>query len=165
MATSQVLDSLVKIASAGTSGVCVFAIFYSGNYLIKSGSKISTQQVKAFKFYMLMCIGIAVISAGSGIANAYYKYKEIETLKSKNATLYQKVEASQNQITTLKDEKEGLNKSLSKAREDFTLMKRDLDKTVSEKRALSDKITSLSMEYEDLKRAHINFPMKAEREN
>jgi cell division protein FtsB len=159
MATPQILDSLVKIASAGTSGVCVFAIFYSGNYLIKAGSKITSQQVKIFKFYMLMCIGIAIISAGSGIANAYYKYKEIETLKTQNASLNQenanldkKVQDSKTQIVSLEKEKDVLNKSVSKTREELTLVKTNLEKAIAEKAALNDKFNKLSIEFDNFKR-------------
>ena len=69
-APAMLLDTLVKLASLGASGVCVLAIFWVGWLISKLDSTASVQQHRTVRLFMGMTIVIAVIAFASGIANA-----------------------------------------------------------------------------------------------
>lgn len=64
------LDTLVKLASLGASGICIFAIFWIGWLLRKPQEHADVQHHKSLRYYMGTSVIIAIISASSGIANA-----------------------------------------------------------------------------------------------
>jgi formate hydrogenlyase subunit 3/multisubunit Na+/H+ antiporter MnhD subunit len=79
------LDALVKLASLGTSGICIFAIFWIG-WLIQGSSKSENPHYHStLKSYMKTVVLIAIISSISGIGNALIKQEKIESLSAKNA--------------------------------------------------------------------------------
>lgn len=87
-----VFDSLVKLASLGTAGVSILAIFIIGASLFRLSNKTSAEKVALIKKYMNMCIIIAVICAFSGVANAYFngtKVAEANAKRDQIATAYE----------------------------------------------------------------------------
>lgn len=81
------LDDLVKLASLGTSGICIFGIFWTG-FLLKGGKDSENGLYhQTLHKYMNMVIAIAVITGVSGVANAYIKQSDINRLEAKSAEL------------------------------------------------------------------------------
>lgn len=68
--SNELLDTLIKLASLGTSGICIFAIFWIGWLIMNPPQQSDPDRHKTLRFYMVTCIVIALISAGAGIANA-----------------------------------------------------------------------------------------------
>ncbi len=71
------LDQLVKLAALGTSGICVLALVLIG-MLIHNIPEEHRERHRSVRMYMWICVIIALISAGSGAANAYYNHEKIE---------------------------------------------------------------------------------------
>src|SRR5262249_12604967 len=63
-------DTLVKLASFGTSGVCILVVFWCGHAITKLGSNTPKAVFQLFKHYLLLCAFIAIISAITGFAVA-----------------------------------------------------------------------------------------------
>ncbi|MHC4553024.1 MAG: hypothetical protein ACYSUT_09720 [Planctomycetota bacterium] len=74
-------DFLVKLASFGTAGVCVCAIFYCGVAIFKLPDKTPAWRVQLTKRYINACVFIAVISAISGGVNAYFNQNKIRVAR------------------------------------------------------------------------------------
>lgn len=86
---ASVLDTLVKLASLGASGVCVLAVFWVGWLISKLSDTASREKHRTVRLYMAMTLCIAVIAFASGIANAWF-----------NATVISKVEQEKTQAET-----------------------------------------------------------------
>lgn len=83
---------LVKLASAGTSGICIFAIYWTGFLILKSGKKLEREHHRTLRFFMASCIAIAVISATAAVAASWYDKRQLaETIaaviRSKEASI------------------------------------------------------------------------------
>ncbi len=87
------LDTLVKLASLGASGVCIFAIFWVG-YLIKHTPSDNAERHRTLRNFMWMSVFIAVISGGSGIANAYFNREKISEARTKAEMRAREAEAA-----------------------------------------------------------------------
>ena len=83
-APAVLLDTLVKLASLGASGVCVLAIFWVGWLISKLGPTASVQQHRTVRLFMGMTIVIAVIAFASGIANAWFNARVISEVKNES---------------------------------------------------------------------------------
>jgi hypothetical protein len=83
-APAMLLDTLVKLASLGASGVCVLAIFWVGWLISKLGPTASVQQHRTVRLFMGMTIVIAVIAFASGIANAWFNARVISEVKNES---------------------------------------------------------------------------------
>ena len=81
------LDDLVKLASLGTSGICIFGIFWTGWLIKTSSNSENTLFHDSLHKYMKLVISVAVISGISGVANAYIKQNEINVLEQQNIAL------------------------------------------------------------------------------
>jgi hypothetical protein len=77
------LESLVKLASFGTAGVCVLAIFIIGTSIFKLSNDTPEWKVSLMKKYMNVCVVIAIICTISGIANAYFNRAKIVAANEK----------------------------------------------------------------------------------
>lgn len=83
----NILDAAVKLAALGASGVCVFAILWTG-WLMKSlpaGADSTTH--RTIRNFMLMCAIMALITGATGIANAKFNKDVIQALHDDNRTL------------------------------------------------------------------------------
>ena len=65
--TGQLMDTLVKLASLGTSGVCIFAIFWIGWLISRPEVSRSAERQRTLRSFMVFCIAILVVSAGGGV--------------------------------------------------------------------------------------------------
>ena len=111
-----ILDQLVRLASFGTAGVCILAIFYIGYIILKLGPQPSVTHVKLVKQYMMACIIIAVISATSGVLNAYWNQQKIGTAEEKYDNLKSNYINEYQSIYTLKN---SLQKELNSFRQNW----------------------------------------------
>lgn len=85
----EILDMAVKLASAGSSGICVLAILWTG-YLLKTLPIDAPKQMHhTVRLYMGMCTFIAVLSAATGLWNA-----QANATKIANLTQEHKVEVA-----------------------------------------------------------------------
>lgn len=81
------LGDLVKLASLGTSGICIFGIFWTGWLIKTSSNSENTLFHNSIHKYMRLVISVAFISGISGVANAYIKQNEIKILEQQNTAL------------------------------------------------------------------------------
>lgn len=63
----ELLDTLIRLASLGTSGICIFAIFWIGWLLSKPPAPHSALREKSLRIFMSMCLGVALISLATAI--------------------------------------------------------------------------------------------------
>ena len=71
------LDFLVKLASFGTAGVCILAIFFIGSAILKLPNDSPSWKAQLMKRFITACIIIAGITAFSGGLNAYFNRGKI----------------------------------------------------------------------------------------
>jgi hypothetical protein len=81
------LDTLVKLASLGASGVCIFAIFWIGWLVLHLPAGKDPERHKTLRWFMFVAVVIAVISGASGFANAKFNADEISQLEKANTEL------------------------------------------------------------------------------
>jgi hypothetical protein len=70
-------DALVRLASLGTSGVCVLAVFLMGVIIWKLPNNTPPWKAALMKNYLYICLAIAIVSALSGGANAYFNREKV----------------------------------------------------------------------------------------
>jgi len=80
----MLLDTLVKLAAIGTSGICIFAIFWSGWLIYKTTD---AAKLDTIRYFINKVIIIAIISALSGGLNAVINAATIRKLEAKNAQM------------------------------------------------------------------------------
>ena len=66
------LDTLVKLAALGTSGVCIFAIFWIGWLILHLPEGATPERHKTLRMFMIITVIIAVISGAVGFVNAKF---------------------------------------------------------------------------------------------
>ena len=71
-------DLLVKLASFGTAGVCILAIFIIGYSIFKLPNDAPAWKPELMKKFITASILIAVITAVSGGLNAYFNQQKIQ---------------------------------------------------------------------------------------
>jgi hypothetical protein len=69
MIEPNALDSLVRFAAAGASGVAILAIVFVGYVISKTTPETHPEKYKLIKSYMWMSVVVAIISGVSGILN------------------------------------------------------------------------------------------------
>lgn len=97
--TAELLDTVVKLANAGSGGVSIFAILWTGWLLKSLGSKADENTHKTIRQLMVMCVAITIILFTSMITNTIYSANKIHTLSNKLETNQEKNEI---QIKSLK---------------------------------------------------------------
>ncbi len=83
----ELLDTLVKLASAGTSGVCILAIFWSGYLLLCTPPKADIERHRSLRHFMTVALAVAVVSAFAASISSYFNYRQIVGLKAQGASL------------------------------------------------------------------------------
>lgn len=81
------LDTLVKLASLGASGVCIFAIFWIGWLILRLPAEATPERHQTLRMFMIIAVIIALISGVTGLVNAKFTAAEISDLKEKNEEL------------------------------------------------------------------------------
>lgn len=82
-----ILDTLVKLAALGTSGVSIFAIFWIGWLILNIPKDASPERHKTLRMFMVITVIIALISGATGFANAKFNADEIGTLTEEKKDL------------------------------------------------------------------------------
>jgi hypothetical protein len=87
---NMLLNTLVKLAALGTSGICIFGIFWTGYLILNPPKKPDPERPRTLRFFMATCIAIAIISAFATIFSTWYERKQIAeamaiVLRSKEA--------------------------------------------------------------------------------
>ena len=77
------LDTLVKLANLGTSGICVLAIAWGGFQLQKIPNNAPPIHYETLKSFFKLCVLIATISAVTGLLSAYFNHQQIATERSR----------------------------------------------------------------------------------
>jgi len=77
----MLLETLVKLAALGTSGICIFAIFWAGRLIEKTSD---TGKLKTVRFFIGAAVAIALVSAASGVLNALINAGTIKRLEAEN---------------------------------------------------------------------------------
>lgn len=107
---SEMLDTLLKFAAAGTSGVCVLGVAWAGLLLSRLPADAEQRRHFTLRFYMVLCLGTAIVSALA----AWY---------SPSAARQRELENSVQTVTTEKREVEQKNRELeAKIRENEAKM-------------------------------------------
>ncbi len=76
---SELLDTAVKLAALGTSGVCVAALVWTGLFMARLPAEQERNKHASLRNYMLMCFGIAIVSGVSGaFSPTAEKMRELE---------------------------------------------------------------------------------------
>ena len=88
MDMTVLLDTLVRLASVGASGICIFAIFWTGWLIMRLPAQADPEQHRTVRFFMVICVAIATVSAGSGILNARSNAGKIAKKDAENKTLH-----------------------------------------------------------------------------
>lgn len=96
------LDFLVKLASFGTAGVCILAIFFIGSAILKLPNDSPSWKAQLMKRFITACIIIAGITAFSGGLNAYFN-------RGKIVEADKKAEVSSNETVVVANEYEKLS--------------------------------------------------------
>jgi hypothetical protein len=91
------LDTLVKLASLGASGVCIFAIFWIGWLILRLPAKVNLEKHKTLRMFMIVVVLIALISGVSGLVNAKFNADEIAALRQENQAIRANFETYKNQ--------------------------------------------------------------------
>lgn len=81
--TSDTLEFLVKIAAAGTSGVCVLCVAAAGYLLLNLPEPISKNRVHVLRLFMKNTALIAIVSALTSGFATYWDYRTKVELEKK----------------------------------------------------------------------------------
>lgn len=112
----ETFESLVKLASLGTSGVCVLIVFIIGGNLFRLKNDTPEWKVSLIKKFMNTCMIIAIITGISGGANAYFNYNKAKIAKDDFIELgnrYEKESAYwNNQKTQLESQLSSIKRSM-----------------------------------------------------
>ena len=102
------LDTLVRLASLGASGVCIFAIFWIGWIIYRLPRDAGPERYRSLRMFMLTTLGIAVISGITGVMNAAWNQGEIAALEEKLASQ----QGETGKLQTMRDTMAGMLVSL-----------------------------------------------------
>ncbi len=103
MDTQVLLDTLVRLASLGASGVCIFSIFWAGWLTMRLPAQADPERHKTLRFFMVICVLIASVSAGSGFLNVKFKAETIEDQGKQIAKQSDEIVAKQAMVRNLED--------------------------------------------------------------
>jgi formate hydrogenlyase subunit 3/multisubunit Na+/H+ antiporter MnhD subunit len=83
----DLLNTLVKLASLGASGVCIFAIFWIGWLILRLPSDAATERYRTLRHFMVVTVVIALISGAAGLMNMRFNTEDMAALEEKNHEL------------------------------------------------------------------------------
>jgi len=78
----MLLDTLVKLASLGASGVGIFAIFWAGRLIHTAAD---TGKMKTYRFYMATAAVIVALSVVATGLNLYFDSNSLIVLQNQNS--------------------------------------------------------------------------------
>jgi|GEM_PF-2958987 hypothetical protein len=115
------LELLVKLASFGTAGVSIFAVFYVGISIRSLPNNAPPFKVSLLNKYLNFCVIIAIICSISGGMNAYFNQTKIADAK----------EEANNNINELKSSYDNQLNSFTEFKKDIQTSIDSLDKSLS----------------------------------
>ena len=80
---TSLLETLVKLASLGASGICIFAIFWIGWLISRTPSGADPERHRTMRQFMAMCVAIAIIAGVTGYMTAQFRSETAEELFGK----------------------------------------------------------------------------------
>ena len=119
------LETLMKLASAGTSGVCILAIFWSGYSLQRMPPGAPVERHRSLRHFMTVALAVAIVSASAASVNAYFNYHQNLELKGQNKHLAEAKNTLEGEFTTLAAWAEDLEISKNQVVENFAKTKAD----------------------------------------
>lgn len=135
MESAGSLDFLVKLASFGTAGVCILAIFFIGSAIIKLPNNSPPWKPQLMKRFISACILIAGITAVSGGLNAFFnRYKTVEAEK--------KAESSIGETKVVADEYEKLSAQYTELSEKVTSLLNQMEQTKNSDSPRAEAVTT-----------------------
>jgi hypothetical protein len=106
---SELLDTAVKLAALGTSGVCVAGLVWTGLLMARLPADAERNRHAALRNYMLLCFGVAVVSAVSGfLSPTAERMRELEAANRDQAeqvaALQKAVQADEARAELIRDQ-------------------------------------------------------------
>lgn len=74
----DISDNLVKLASIGTAGISILAVFITGVIILKLPNDVSKEKTSLLKFFIGSCFVFIILSTGSAILNAMFNKEVID---------------------------------------------------------------------------------------
>lgn len=102
MDVNMLSDLLVRLASLGASGVCIFAIFWTGWLITRIPPQADPERHRTVRFFMVTCVFIALVSAGSGIMNAMYNQEQVAQEKGEKKQVQASLDSTKQQLLATK---------------------------------------------------------------
>ena len=113
----EILSVIVQLASIGTAGICVFAIFWIGYQIQRLPNDAPKDKYKLMNQYMVVCVTIAAICLVSGVSNAYFNRNKINAANEQRDEAMRErdkvVVGYQRQLRGLESQKRELSESLT----------------------------------------------------
>jgi len=141
----ELLETLVKLAAAGTSGVCVLCVAATGLTMWKLPNDASPRRIQALKHYMNTCLGIALISAGTTGLAGYWDYQTKQALRQDkrqlegiNAEQAQEIAAAERKAIDLQQIAQAAQNELQSERVRWQSDKQDLELQIAKARMDSE---------------------------
>jgi hypothetical protein len=103
--TDGMLDTLVKLAAIGTSGLCVLFVFWCGSLVKNLPDNTSQGKISVVKHYMTVCLIMAVITGLSGGANAFFNRNAVVSAENK-------VAESRKELATVREDLTAVSKAV-----------------------------------------------------
>jgi hypothetical protein len=87
-----ILDTLVKLASLGASGISIFAIFWIGWLISRTPSDAGAERHRTMRLFMAMCLAIAIVAGVTGYLNVRLRSGTVDDLRAALAKSEQSVQ-------------------------------------------------------------------------
>jgi len=97
-------DNLVKLASFGTAGISILAVFMTGIIIYKLPNDVSKEKTGMLKFFIVSCFVFVLLSTGTGIANALFNKSVIDEKEEKVEEVTEKYETERKNWLKYKDD-------------------------------------------------------------
>lgn len=149
---AQFLETLVKLASAGTSGISIFVVFWCGYMVWKLPEDASPERHATLRFFMKIAFGITILSAITSASAAYWDFRTNQALRMENKHLANRVaisEESKESLVEINSQLVTQNSKLEKNLEQIEAKSSDLMYASNE---LKTENVALTEELEEAKR-------------
>ena len=97
---NELLETAVKLASAGMSGVCIFMALWSGYVIYKLPDNASKEKHRTVRQFMWICVLLSTIALTSGVANAYFSREKIVVAQQEKRQAETQTALALEQVTT-----------------------------------------------------------------
>ena len=150
----QMLETIVQLASAGTSGVCVLAIFWSGVCLQRLPRDAADGRYRSFRHFMAMCVLIALISAGAATASTFFRYHNFEDLTQELTITNAELADSEKEGAQLRTRVAEASDTLQKQRQELARAFEEHEESAASKNAMAAELKGVKSKYAELQDTH-----------